>query len=74
MTTSRKDFVANLPVEDFARMKILAHAQGLAIKTESEVWRIIYLADMFRGILSSSKIQREKEAAENRQSVKRPRR
>ena len=58
---------------DFERMKILARAQGFELPNKKAVWRILYLADVFRGILRLSKIQREKEVAEITPEQKRPR-
>ena len=57
---------------DFARMKILAKANGFDLTSKSAVHRILWLADVFRGILRLSEIQCEKEVAEIRQSNKGP--
>jgi hypothetical protein len=65
-----------LKAADFERMKIIARACGVKITTKSEVWRILHLADVFRGILRLSEsrtvIRRGLEVAENRQSKNGP--
>ena len=45
-----KAFVRKLPPTAFERMQLLARANGFVLKTESEVFRICYLADVFRKV------------------------
>lgn len=42
--------VRKIPPADFERMQVLAHASGFSLKSESEVFRICYLADVFRKV------------------------
>ena len=69
----RDDLSGIIRPADFKRMKILARAMGFELPNKKAVWRILYLADVFRGILRLSKIQREKEVAEITPEQKRPR-
>jgi hypothetical protein len=61
-----------LKAADFERMKIIARACGVKITTKSEVWRILHLADVFRGILRLSDLSSRKENVAKRQSNKGP--
>jgi hypothetical protein len=55
-----------LNARNLARMKVLAHAAGFEIKTQSDALRISHLADVFRGILRLSHISQTKGVAENK--------
>lgn len=43
-------YVRRIPRIEFERMKILAHVNGFELKSDKEVFRICYLADVFRGV------------------------
>jgi len=45
-----KAYIRQLPPTAFGRMQLLARANGFILKSESEVFRICYLADIFRKV------------------------
>jgi hypothetical protein len=59
-----------LAMSDFERMRIIARTQGLELKTEADVFKILHLADVFRGILRLSDISFRKENVAKQQSKK----